>query len=138
MSKKISYTFLTVLFISLIISFNCTEKGVECGLGGTWELVDYEYEYEDYLDEIEGTLIIYSNDTYDLDMKYSVDNNGEKREYKESDTGTLKACNINKLIQFFSKKDNDNDMDFRYNLNWNTLILENDKYDLKITYRRSN
>ena len=96
---------------------------------GTWEFTDYQSPHDNDYDDVEGILIIYSNDTYDRDMEIEFENGREAKIY---DTGTIKACSVNKLIQFFSEKDDDYDMNFRYILNWDTLILEEDQQNVTI------
>jgi hypothetical protein len=133
MKKTVIYFFSILLIILLFISFNCTENGVECNLVGGWELIDYETNNDNHYDDVEGTLIIYSNDTYDYDVKIKF-KNGEKS--KRYDTGTLKACSVNKYIQFFSDKDSKYDGNAKYKLDANILVLEDDQHDKTATLQK--
>ena len=101
---------------------------------GTWELTDYEDPTNDYqYDDVEGTFIIYNNDTYDLDMIYSLVGGGE---IKIIDTGTCKACHVNKLLQTFSNKDENYDRNNRYILSGKQLILESDQDNILMTFQK--
>lgn len=133
--KKNIFIVLAIIFF-LFFFTTCTENGVECSLTGKWMITDFDHDdMPADVDDVGGTLEITYNDTYDMDMEYKI--SGTKVEF--DDYGTLKACSINKFIQFFSDDDDGSTLDggrdslnCRYTLNSSSLTIYNDDFTMDL------
>jgi len=126
---------LIIILLFILLLTTCTQMGVESGLIGSWELDSIEYDSVKNLDEDEtrGYLYIHSNSTYDMELTYKFKDNSPN--VKSIDYGTLKACSVNRWIQFFSEK-NDHDWNASYKIEENTLTITTSYPEVILVYKR--
>ena len=135
---KLNLFLCLLLFSSFLIFTGCTSNGAEMGLVGTWELQTVDYNL--FISNVEGQLIINWDDTFSGEVSYNAwfgsTVTGEFR-------GTVKACAIDKLIQFFINdfsgadtvfvKETDKKVNCTYTLIFNTLTIKTEKNDSTVT-----
>lgn len=103
----------------LIFIMSCTINGVEVGLLGEWEIIDYSQEGYDDFDNIDGTITFYNDDTFTLNM--TLNYSGFKRQI-ESSAVIREASSIEKTLYIDGTVSYDNNFSMTFSENFNYIL----------------
>lgn len=133
---KLKKNIILFIFILLFFLTACTENGVECGLTGKWNIVDFEFDNSSVeVDELKGFFEIKYTDTYEIYLEFETNS----MKFEMDDYGEVKACSYNKYMQFFSDDNDENtlsgnndSLNCQYQLNGSNLKIISEDFTMEL------